>query len=70
MEKEGVEYVKLQDLLAEFDNPSVCDIKMGTRTYLEEELIKAREKLTMRKDMYEKMVKVSSFCIDFLSLQY
>lgn len=58
VEKEGVEYVKLQDLLAEFDNPSVCDIKMGTRTYLEEELIKAREKLTMRKDMYEKMVKV------------
>ena len=54
-----MEYVKLQDLLAEFDNPSVCDIKMGTRTYLEEELIKAREKLTMRKDMYEKMVKVS-----------
>ena len=51
--------MKLQDLLAEFDNPSVCDIKMGTRTYLEEELIKAREKLTMRKDMYEKMVKVS-----------
>ncbi|XP_063691686.1 inositol-trisphosphate 3-kinase A-like isoform X2 [Bolinopsis microptera] len=58
VEKEGVDYVKLQDLLAEFDNPSVCDIKMGTRTYLEEELIKAREKLTMRKDMYEKMVKV------------
>lgn len=58
IEKEGVEYVKLQDLLAEFDNPSVCDIKMGTRTYLEEELIKAREKMIMRKDMYEKMVKV------------
>jgi len=58
VEKEGVEYVKLQDLLAEFDNPSVCDIKMGTRTYLEEELIKAREKMIMRKDMYEKMVKV------------
>eukprot|EP00116_Pleurobrachia_bachei_P002854 sb/3463116/ len=58
VEKDGEEYVKLQDLLAEFDNPSVCDIKMGTRTYLEEELAKAREKLVMRKDMYEKMVKV------------
>ena len=31
VEKEGIEYVKMQDLLAEFDNPSVCDIKMGTR---------------------------------------
>jgi len=59
VEKEGVSYVKLQDLLAEFDNPSVCDIKMGTRTYLEEELAKAREKKTLRKDMYEKMVKVN-----------
>lgn len=58
VEKEGQKYVQLQDLLAEFENPSVCDIKMGSRTYLEEELTKAREKKTFRKDMYEKMVKV------------
>ena len=34
------------------------DIKMGVRTYLEEELIKAGEKPKLRKDMYEKMVVI------------
>lgn len=34
------------------------DIKMGIRTYLEEELIKAGEKPKLRKDMYEKMVAI------------
>ena len=34
------------------------DIKMGVRTYLEEELIKAGEKPKLRKDMYEKMVAI------------
>ena len=32
------------------------DCKIGIRTYLEEELAKAREKSKLRKDMYEKMV--------------
>lgn len=48
------EYLQLQDLLCEFDSPCVMDIKMGTRTYLEEELEKAREKPKLRK------VRVSS----------
>ncbi|KAK8768558.1 hypothetical protein V5799_014978 [Amblyomma americanum] len=34
------------------------DVKVGLRTYLEEELAKAREKPKLRKDMYEKMVAV------------
>ena len=42
-------YVQLQDLLCEFTSPCVMDIKMGVRTYLEEELEKARKKPTLRK---------------------
>ena len=34
------------------------DCKIGVRTYLEDELAKAREKPKLRKDMYEKMVAV------------
>ena len=34
------------------------DCKIGIRTYLEEELAKAREKPKLRKDMYEKMVAI------------
>ena len=34
------------------------DCKIGVRTYLEEELSKAREKPKLRKDMYEKMVAI------------
>ncbi|KAG0714086.1 Inositol-trisphosphate 3-kinase A [Chionoecetes opilio] len=34
------------------------DIKMGVRTYLEDELAKAREKPKLRKDMYDKMIQI------------
>ena len=54
----SIAYIELEDLLANFNNPSIMDIKMGVRTYLEEELIKAGEKPKLRKDMYEKMVAV------------
>ncbi|XP_076442420.1 uncharacterized protein LOC143281220 [Babylonia areolata] len=60
VEKNGERYVQLQDLLCEFNSPCVMDIKMGIRTYLEEELTKARKKPTLRKDMYQKMVDVDS----------
>lgn len=56
--KNNDKYLQLQDLLCEFDSPCVMDIKMGTRTYLEEELEKAREKPKLRKDMYQKMIEV------------
>ncbi|PVD32362.1 hypothetical protein C0Q70_07796 [Pomacea canaliculata] len=58
VEKNGDRYVQLQDLLCEFSSPCVMDIKMGVRTYLEEELEKARKKPSLRKDMYQKMVEI------------
>ncbi len=33
-------YVEMTDLLREFEEPAVMDIKVGLRTYLEEELRK------------------------------
>lgn len=54
----GEEFLELEDLLAKFESPCVMDVKIGLRTYLEEELIKAREKPKLRKDMFEKMVQV------------
>nr|DBA20826.1 TPA: hypothetical protein GDO54_017569 [Pyxicephalus adspersus] len=58
VEKEGETYNQMEDLLSEFDSPSIMDCKMGVRTYLEDELVKAREKPKLRKDMYEKMIAV------------
>ncbi|XP_063287188.1 inositol-trisphosphate 3-kinase C isoform X1 [Pelobates fuscus] len=58
VEKDGETYIQMEDLLSEFDSPSIMDCKMGVRTYLEEELVKAREKPKLRKDMYEKMIAV------------
>ncbi|KAJ6635032.1 Inositol-trisphosphate 3-kinase A, partial [Pseudolycoriella hygida] len=48
----------LQDLLSDFNQPCVMDCKIGVRTYLEEELSKAKEKPKLRKDMYEKMIQI------------
>lgn len=56
--KDGERYNQMDDLLADFDSPCVMDCKMGIRTYLEEELIKARKKPSLRKDMYQKMIEV------------
>ncbi|XP_034060253.1 inositol-trisphosphate 3-kinase B isoform X2 [Gymnodraco acuticeps] len=58
IEKDGQKYNQMEDLLAEFDFPCVMDCKMGVRTYLEEELTKARKKPSPRPDMYQKMVEV------------
>ncbi|ROT73370.1 hypothetical protein C7M84_008207 [Penaeus vannamei] len=55
---DGERYLQLQDLLSDFTLPCVMDIKMGVRTYLEDELAKAREKPKLRKDMFEKMVQI------------
>ncbi|XP_057583894.1 inositol-trisphosphate 3-kinase B [Hippopotamus amphibius kiboko] len=56
--KDGERYNQMDDLLADFDAPCVMDCKMGVRTYLEEELTKARKKPSLRKDMYQKMIEV------------
>jgi len=37
------------------------DCKLGVRTYLEEELLKAKEKPKLRKDMYEKMFQIDPY---------
>ncbi|KAL6485943.1 hypothetical protein MHYP_G00053350 [Metynnis hypsauchen] len=58
VEKDGEKYNQMDDLLAEFDMPCVMDCKMGVRTYLEEELTKARKKPSLRSDMYLKMIEV------------
>ncbi|XP_070179491.1 inositol-trisphosphate 3-kinase A-like isoform X2 [Littorina saxatilis] len=58
IDKDGSRYVRLQDLLCEFSSPCVMDIKMGVRTYLEEELEKARKNPTPRNDLYQKMVSI------------
>ncbi|XP_039179814.1 inositol-trisphosphate 3-kinase A [Crotalus tigris] len=58
VERDGESYLQLDDLLANFEGPCVMDCKMGVRTYLEEELTKAREKPKLRKDMYKKMIDV------------
>lgn len=41
----------MQDLLYNFHNPSVMDIKMGTRTFLESEVTNTKA----RHDLYEKV---------------
>ncbi|XP_026995903.2 inositol-trisphosphate 3-kinase C isoform X2 [Tachysurus fulvidraco] len=52
------DYNLMDDLLSFFDSPCIMDCKMGSRTYLEEELKKARKHPQPRNDMYEKMVAV------------
>ncbi|EDO46853.1 predicted protein, partial [Nematostella vectensis] len=57
VEKNGEKYIEMQDLLQDFDTPCcVMDCKMGIRTYLEDEIAKAKSK--PRKDLYQKMVDV------------
>ncbi|MBN3298800.1 IP3KA kinase, partial [Amia calva] len=58
VERDGETYLQLTDLLGNFDGPCVMDCKMGVRTYLEEELVRARERPKLRKDMYKKMTEV------------
>lgn len=56
--KDEQDYNVMDDLLTDFQSPSIMDCKMGSRTYLEEELSKARERPRLRKDMFDKMVAV------------
>ncbi|XP_022606432.1 inositol-trisphosphate 3-kinase A-like [Seriola dumerili] len=60
VEKDGESFLHMTDLLANFDLPNVMDCKMGVRTYLEEELVRARERPKPREDLYRKMVEVDS----------
>ncbi|KAL8607404.1 hypothetical protein ACOMHN_024429 [Nucella lapillus] len=58
-ERGGTQYLQLQDLLCEFSCPSVMDVKMGVRTFLEAEIMAAKHSPTLRKDMYKKMTEVN-----------
>ncbi|XP_073943913.1 inositol-trisphosphate 3-kinase-like protein isoform X3 [Choristoneura fumiferana] len=54
LEYGGESFIELQDLLHGFRDPHVMDVKMGTRTFLEDEVSNARA----RADLYEKMVRL------------
>ncbi|XP_064810117.1 inositol-trisphosphate 3-kinase A-like [Oncorhynchus masou masou] len=60
VERDGEPFLHMTDLLVNFDEPSVMDCKMGVRTYLEEELVRARERPKLRRDLYDKMLEVDS----------
>lgn len=53
VEYNGEYFIEMQDLLHNFKNPAVMDIKMGTRTFLESEVQNSKA----RPDLYDKMVK-------------
>ncbi|CAK1545275.1 unnamed protein product [Leptosia nina] len=54
LEYGGEHFIELQDLLHGFRDPHVMDIKMGTRTFLEDEVSNARARV----DLYDKMVRL------------
>ncbi|XP_066529939.1 inositol-trisphosphate 3-kinase A [Hoplias malabaricus] len=60
VERDEELFLQMSDLLVKFDGPNVMDCKMGMRTYLEEELVRAREKPKLRKDLFSKMLEVDS----------
>ncbi|XP_022256772.1 inositol-trisphosphate 3-kinase homolog [Limulus polyphemus] len=54
VEYEGENFIEMEDLLYNFRDPAIMDIKMGTRTFLETEVQNSKA----RTDLYEKMIKV------------
>jgi len=56
-ESDGHIYIELQDLLYGFHNPSIMDIKIGVRTFLEDEYMDEKESKP-RKDLYQKMFEI------------
>ncbi|XP_012682232.1 inositol-trisphosphate 3-kinase A [Clupea harengus] len=58
VESDGEPFLQMTDLLGSFEGPNVMDCKMGVRTYLEGELVRARERPKLRRDLYQKMLEV------------
>jgi 1D-myo-inositol-triphosphate 3-kinase len=48
------QYIEMQDLLYDFDNPVIMDVKLGIRSFLEEDCSGEP-----RKDLYMKILKLS-----------
>lgn len=57
----GQTFIELEDLLHSFRDPHVMDIKMGQRTFLEDEV----QNNKAREDLYRK-VRAWTFCGDRL----
>lgn len=49
-------FLEIQDLLGNFQNPSVMDVKMGVRTFLESEVTKSSKRM----DLLQKMVELDA----------
>ncbi|KAG9511229.1 Inositol-trisphosphate 3-kinase A [Fragariocoptes setiger] len=58
---EGQAYIEMQDLAYGFSKAhlSIMDIKMGARTFCENEFQKASSDNKLRSDLYEKMIKIN-----------
>lgn len=58
--EDGKYYLEMEDLLSKFEltNISIMDVKMGCRTYHEEELDSALHETRLRPDMYNKMIEI------------
>jgi len=54
VEFNGEYFIEMEDLLHHFNDPSIMDIKMGTRTFLEAEV----KNPVLRTDLFDKMVKL------------
>jgi len=50
----GDNFIEIEDLLYEYKDAAIMDIKMGTRTFLESEV----QNNKARTDLYEKMIKI------------
>ncbi|KAK2158134.1 hypothetical protein LSH36_176g00016 [Paralvinella palmiformis] len=55
VEYSGETFIEIEDLLQHFNNPTIIDIKMGTRTFMESEV----KNQNLRSDLYEKMIKIN-----------
>lgn len=58
VQRDEQDYNVMDNLLNKFNAPFIMDCKIGSRTYLEEELQLAQERPQPREDMFEKMVAV------------
>ena len=53
------EFIQLQDCLSSFNLPSIMDCKIGVRTYLEEELEKAKVHCTLFEALHSQKLRIN-----------